>query len=331
MSSRVAIVVLNYKGLKDTLECIGSLEKQTYPDIYIVIIENGSHDNSAKKLQELESDKITLMCNDQNLGFAGGVNTGIQWALANDYDYIALLNNDATVDKDWVKNLVHSMERYESGITTGLMLTEDGKKIDSTGEQYSIWGLAFPRSRGHNKNEALMGDFVFGATGGASLYSAKMLRQIGMFDEDFFAYYEDVDISFRAQLAGWKIYYEPKAIAYHKLGKTSARMRSGFAVYQTFKNLPLIFIKNVPFGLLWPIGLRFALAYWLMLGKAITKGNGLPALKGMLMSIIYKPKKLVQRWKIQRNRRVSTDYVKSILWNDLPPEQTGLRKLFRKN
>lgn len=330
MSSKVAIVVLNYKGLKDTLECIKSLQKQTYKNLHLVIVENGSYDGSDAKLQQLESDQITVMCNDKNLGFAGGVNTGIRWALANDYDYIALFNNDAVADKGWAKKLVHSAEKHRSGITTGLLLTEDGKRIDSTSEQYSIWGLAFPRNRGHKKNESPSGEFVFGATGGASIYSAEMLRRIGLFDEDFFAYYEDVDISFRAQLAGWKVYYEPGAIAYHKLGQTSARMRSGFAVYQTFKNLPIVFIKNVPARLILPIGVRFMVAYWLMLGHAIARGNGLPALRGMLMSVFYKPKKLIQRWIIQQNKKVSTDYIKSVLWNDLPPEQTGLRKLFRR-
>ena len=109
-----------------------------------------------------------------------------------------------------------------------------------------------------------------------------------MFDEDFFMYYEDVDLSFRAQLAGWKVRFTPKAIAYHKVGASSKKV-PGLAVYNTFKNLPLVFIKNVPGKLFWYIGIRFLLTYWLIFASAIRHGNGWPAFKGALASIIHKP------------------------------------------
>lgn len=326
---KIAVIVLNYKGLKDTLECIASIEKQTYKNLHVVVVENGSNDGSLEKLQSLESDKLTVICNDSNLGFTGGVNTGIRWALANSYTYVALLNNDAVAAANWLECLVSASKRHDSSITTGLLLMYDGEVIDTTGEFLSKWGLGFPRSRGNKVLAAPDGGFVFGATGGATLYTSSMLRKIGLFDEDFFAYYEDNDISFRAQLAGWKVYYEPSAIAYHKLSQTSKRLRSGFAVYHTFKNMPLVFIKNVPFSLLFPIGIRFYTAYWLMVGRAITRGEGIPALHGVLMAILLTFKKLPSRWHIQRSKKVSTEYIKSILWDDLPPDQTGLRK-FRK-
>src|SRR5207253_2984925 len=138
---------------------------------------------------------------------------------------IALFNNDAVADKNWLQSLVNTMSaNSEVGIATSKLLLEDKKHIDSTGDFYSIWGMPLPRGRNQLDN----GQFdkpeeVFGATGGASLYRAKMLNEIGLFDEKFFAYYEDVDISFRARLAGWKVYYQPKAIAYHGLSKTSSR------------------------------------------------------------------------------------------------------------
>lgn len=331
-SNRVAVVVLNYKGISDTVDCIASLSRQTYENFTIVAVENGSHDGSAEKFKELEiqyGDKLITLYNDKNLGFDGGVNTGILWAMKNDFYYVALFNNDAVADKNWIKNLVSAALRHKSGITTGLLLREDGKSIDSSGDLYSKWGLGFPRNRGDDADQAPKGDYIFGATGGATLFSIPMLREIGIFDEDFFAYYEDNDISFRAQLAGWKVYYEPRAIAYHKLMQTSGRMRSGFAIYQTFKNLPLVFVKNVPLGLLIPIGIRFYTAYFLMLGNAIVKGNALPALQGALMSLFLSIKKLPERWKIQKNKHVQVDYIKSILWDDLPPDQTGLRKFRR--
>jgi GT2 family glycosyltransferase len=330
--SSVGVVVLNYKGIEDTVDCIASLSRQTYNDFVIIAVENGSRDGSAevfKKLEKQYGDKLVTLYNDKNLGFDGGVNTGIRWAFEHDLDFVALFNNDATADKDWVEHLVSASKEHESGITTGLLLREDGDSIDSTGDWFSKWGLGFPRNRGDDASLAPKGGYVFGATGGATLYSVPMLRDIGIFDEDFFAYYEDNDISFRAQLAGYKVYYEPAARAYHKLSQTSNRMPSGFAIYETFKNLPLVFVKNVPLALLIPIGLRFYLAYWLMLGNAVAKGMGWPALRGAFMAFVLGFKKLPARWHIQSRRKVSIDYIKEILWDDLPPDQTGLRK-FRK-
>ncbi len=329
-SSRVAVVVLNYKGMDDTIKCIASLSEQTYKNFTIVAVENGSHDGSVeafKKLEKQYGEKLVTLYNDKNLGFDGGVNTGIRWAIVNKYDYVALFNNDATADPKWLESLVIAAHEQQSGITTGLLLHGDGKTIDSTGELYSKWGLPFPRNRNDDVSQAPDSGPVLSGSGGASLFSVPMLEEIGLFDEDFFAYYEDNDIGLRAQLADWKVYYTKEAVAYHNQGSTANRMPSGFAVYQTFKNLPLVYIKNVPTGLLLPIGIRFYPAYWLMFANAIRRGNGGAALRGALMSIVLGCKKLPERWRIQRAKKVSTAYIKSILWDDLPPDQTGLRKL----
>jgi hypothetical protein len=328
---RVAIVVLNWNGITDTLDCLASLQKQSYKNFSIVVIDNGSTDNSVellRKYQEEHHENVDVVYNPKNFGFTGGVNTGIEWALNNDCDYVALFNNDSVADKDWLKHLVNSSEPDEIGISTGLLLHSDGKTIDSTGDWYSIWGLPFPRNRNDKTAKAPKGEYVFSASGGGSLYKTQMLREIGLFDDDFFAYYEDNDISFRAQLAGWKIAYVPKSVAYHKQGATSKKI-PGLAAYQTFKNLPLLFIKNVPRGLLFSIGVRFYLAYALMFFNAIKKGNGKYAIKGAWMAFWLGFKKIGERWVIQKNKRVSTKYIKNMLWNDLPPDQTGLRK-FRK-
>ena len=329
---RVAIVVLNYKRINDTVSCIETLLKQTHHNFTIIAIDNGSRDGSVEVLKELQvkhSKKLYTIFNRINKGFDGGVNTGIKWALSKNYDYIALLNNDALPEDTWLENLVAAAKENDAGITTGLLLHEDGKTIDSTGDYYSIWGLAFPRGRDQPTKSAPEAGLVFGASGGASLYSANLFHDIGIFDEPFFAYYEDVDISFRAQLAGYVVYYEPRAIAYHQQGATSSSM-PGFAIYQTFKNLPLLFIKNVPKSLLLSVGSRFCLAYTLMLGRAIIRGDGWPALKGGVRGfVLFWTHGLAQRRIIQQAKRVDDEYIKSILWHDLPPEQTGLRKLRR--
>ncbi|RYF29675.1 MAG: glycosyltransferase family 2 protein [Chloroflexi bacterium] len=335
--NRVAIVVLNYKGIEDTISCLASLSKQSYENFKIVLIENGSNDGSAEEFKKLELQRggsLHTIYNQKNLGFAGGVNCGIRWAIENEFDYVALFNNDAVADKDWLNELVSTAKEKQSGITTGLLLHEDGKTIDSTGDWYTTWGLPFPRNRNDPSNNAELEGYVFSGSGGASLFSTAMFKKIGLFDEDFFAYYEDTDLSFRAQLAGYKVYYQPKAIAYHKQGATSSKM-PGFAVMQTFKNLPLLLTKNVPNSLLLKTGTRFWFAYFLMLGHAIKKGNGTPAIKGYFQSIkLFWSGTLAKRKIIQTKKIATDDYIKSILWADLPPDQTGLRKLrkmFTKN
>jgi GT2 family glycosyltransferase len=218
--------------------------------------------------------------------------------------------------------------KKDVGAVTGLLLHDHKKTIDSTGDWYSTWGLAFPRNRGERPEIAAKSGYVFGATGGASLYRTKIFDDIDVFDESFFAYYEDVDVSFRAQLAGWKVYYTDKAIAYHEQGGSSKKI-PGFTIYSTFKNLPLLYIKDVPRKFLFAIGIRLLLAYWLMLFNTIKYGTFLYALKGWLMSVVYAPGAVVKRFRIQSKRKVSNEYIWSMLWQDLPPEQSGLRK-FRK-
>jgi GT2 family glycosyltransferase len=329
--NRVAIVVLNWNGIEDTLECLKSLERQTYSSFHVVVVDNGSIDDSKVKLDAYSSDhpdSVDIIYKPKNLGFAGGVNVGIRWAIKNRFDSVALFNNDAVADKNWLKELVEASKSNSVAITTGLLLHGNGKTIDSTGDWYSSWGLPFPRNRNDKTDKAAAAGYVFSASGGASLYKIEVFHTIGLFDEDFFAYYEDLDVSFRAQLAGFKVYYTPRAIAYHKQGATSGKI-PGFAVYQTFKNLPLVYSKNVPRSLLFSIGIRFRLAYLLILVNAIKNGNGKPALRGVGAGFKLSFRAMKERGLIQSSRVVADEYIKSIIWPDLPPEQTGLRR-FRK-
>lgn len=322
---KVCVVVLNWNAYEETIVCLENILKFNIR-FTLVLVDNGSTDNSIEKLKPFEN-RVKFIKNTSNLGFAGGVNKGIRWCIKNNFEFVALINNDAIPEYNWLNLNVSFMQQDASvGIVTGLMLDSQGKYIDSASEEYSNWGLPFPRDRNKKKEDAPVASYVFGATGGGSLYRTSMLKEIGLFDEDFFAYYEDVDLSFRAQLAGWKVYYNPLAITYHKRGLTSNKI-PGFTTYQTFKNLPLLYVKNVPVSMLFSIGIRFKLAYLIMLSKAIFKGKGKYAVKGLLMSCILVVKKIPSRIKIQSNKKVSSYYIRSILWRDLPPNQSGLRKL----
>jgi GT2 family glycosyltransferase len=150
-----------------------------------------------------------------------------------------------------------------------------------------------------------------------------------LFDEDFFAYYEDIDLSFRARLARWKVRYEPKSIAYHQIGATSSKI-SGFTTYQTVKNLPLLFFKNVPRRYLFKVGWRFYIAYSLFIIRAITRGQIWPVIKGCLKVAYLSIRVLRKRIHIQRSKQVSDKYIWEMLTHDLPPNAHALRTLRTK-
>jgi len=328
-TSRVAVIVPNWNG-KDVLPaCLNSLQSQSLKP-HIVVVENGSTDGS-EKLIAARYPQVTVLSQSKNLGFAGGVNVGITHALDRDYKYVALFNNDAVADKNWLKELVKTLDKNsEAGIATCSFLSSDGKRFDSTGELYTIWGLSYPRGREEPVSAAYATQtYVFGASGGASLYRTTMLQQIGLFDEKFFAYYEDVDLSFRAQLAGWKVVYAPEAIAYHKIGATSSRIK-GFATYQTMKNLPMLFWKNVPLGLIPYILPRLFIVYWAFVASSILKGKGWPALKGLLIYLKNQPYVFKERRKIQKSKTVSNTYIWGMMTHDLPQNAYRLRVLRAK-
>lgn len=333
-----AIVIPNWNGIDEVGASIKSLRNQTMA-VTVIVVDNGSVDGS-REMIEKDFPDVVLLPQPKNLGFAGGVNKGITYALEHDFQYIGLFNSDAAANPEWAETLVKTLiDEPGAGIATGLLLHGDGKTIDSTGDWYSIWGLPFPRGRGKLTESADKAGPVFSGSGGASIYRASLFKKIELFDETFFAYYEDVDISFRAQLAGFTVAYEPAAIAFHERGSASVRMGatrqtsetkvSGFTIYQTFKNLPLLYLKNVPSGLLTKIGVRFYCAYFLILANAIKNGYGASALKGLGKSLMLLPHALRERTRIQDSKSVSANYIQSILWPDLPPDQTGLRKFRR--
>jgi GT2 family glycosyltransferase len=241
-------------------------------------------------------------------------------------------------DKDWLKHLVAFLENNPKyGAAACCILHSDGKTIDSTADQYTIWGIPFPRGRDEPATDRYNEDRdIFGASGGASLYRVAMLKEIGVFDQDFFAYYEDIDLSFRAQLAGWKVAFVPESFVYHAQGKTAARLGKAkvgdrganpFTTKQYMKNLPFVIVKDLPIGILRRVLPRFLLAYTIFFIKALASKRAGSALKGVLIFWLKFPKKLIERRHIQKRRKVSNEYLWSIFVHDLPPNAHKLRTL----
>lgn len=330
VKNRLAIIVLNWNGADDAIECMDSLLAQALvPDI--ILVDNFSSDDSVERLENYiaaHSDaSIHFVKNPINAGYAGGENVGIRYALEAGYDYIGTLNPDATADQNWTSALTDELDAHPGlGIATGILARNDRKTIDSTGDFYTTWGIPGPRGRDGLLSEAPKEpEYIFGATGGGFIARRELFEKVGLFDETFFMYFEDVDLCFRAQLMGYKVRYSPHAIAYHKLSASTNKV-PGLAVTQTFKNLPTLFVKNVPLRLAVSMYPRFVLAYSLILGNAVAKGGGVPALKGWALSWKNLIHMFRERRRIQSSRIVSDDYIDSIILHDIPPEQTGLRK-----
>lgn len=325
------IVVPNWNGKAELARCLPSLLKQTVP-AQVVVVDNGSSDGSSHFIKS-KFPEVTLIELSRNHGFTGGVNAGIRHALAEGADYIALFNNDAVAEPDWLKHLLTRIKKDPKiGIVTGKLL-KTGGQIDSVGEAYSIWGLPFPVGR----NQSDSGQFnkarlVTAASGGASLYRAKMLKQIGLFDQEFFAYYEDVDLALRAQSRRWQVWFEPTAIARHRVGGTSRKL-PGFAAYHSLKNTYYLYAKNMPAKLYWKYLPRFLISVLLVSWRNLFKGNFKAFFVVPLRLLLSFPYMAYQRLRIQHQRQISAAQFDKLLYRGAPPTSrtlTKLSKLFDK-
>ncbi|HEX8182890.1 MAG TPA: glycosyltransferase family 2 protein [Candidatus Saccharimonadales bacterium] len=320
------VVIPNINGGDGLLRAVDSLVLQTTP-LHIIIVDNASTDDSIQNLLK-KFPLIEIIKHSNNKGYAGGVNPGFKRALELGASYTAPFNNDAVADPRWLERLVTFLDSHQDyGAAASKVQDIKKNKLDSSGEFYSVWGLPYPRGRSNsNISRYDMDTEIFAASGAASLYRTKTIADVGLLDEDFFAYYEDVDLGFRMQLMGWKVGYVPQSVVYHATGSTSSRIH-GFTTLQTLKNQPLVLWKNVPTKYLWSVSWRFIIAHNLIFLRAIFSGNIKAACTGYFKAAWLILRKTSQRKSIQKRKRVSDDYIWSIMTHDLPPNATALRRL----
>jgi GT2 family glycosyltransferase len=331
---KTVVVVPNWNGLDFLADCLNSLVAQSARNFSITVVDNGSTDGSRELVQH-EYPSVKLIRRDKNYGFTGGTNPGIQDAIACGAAYIALLNNDAVADKNWLQFLVETADQDQGlgSVTSKILQFGAERKIDSTGDFYSSWGLPFPRGR----DEIDQGQFdsddqrcVFAGTGGATLFRTRMLCEIGLFDQDFFAYYEDIDLGFRGQLCGWKAAYEPRALVCHRVHGTSARIPN-FTRYHAHKNAIYVYHKNMPAKLWWKYLPCFLMGMAAMAATSLRRRQFSPLLKAYAVALIKTPATIRKRCWIQRRRKVSADYIDALLYHALPPgHHRLLYKLFSR-
>lgn len=316
---KLAVVIPNLNGAHMLAKCLESLKKQTVK-AEIIVADNGSTDDSVYIIEE-QFPEVTLIKSHKNLGFAGGVNLGLRYALENGFEAVALFNNDAVADKYWLEELVNSLkENPRIGVVTCKFMRDDKKHFDSTGDNYSTRGIPFPRGRNRlDKGQFDVPEYVFGASGGASLYRAKMLEEIGLFDERFFAYYEDVDISFRARLASWEVFYTPNSVAYHMVSGTSSAMGTNFSHFHSNKNFYYLYLKNMPGRLFWKYLPLFAYQGARSLASSLVNRRILSYLKAMFLVIWNLPGVFIDRVRIQSRRKAGINEIEDYLHKGRPP------------
>lgn len=240
---RVSVVIPNWNGLHLLQACLAALDSQIFSDFEIIVVDNGSSDGSVPWLQR-QSGQIRSIFLDKNTGFPAAVNRGIE---ASDAAYIVLLNNDTIPDKDWLKNLVDAMDKNLQATfgASRILLHQPPHLIDSAGDGFNIRFGGFNIGAGDTADSHSDACWVFGACAGAAIYRRELFEDIGLFDEDYFLVFEDVDLSLRAQLAGHRCQYIPNAVVYHHRGASTATA-SEEVLLRSWRNHIWVAAKNLP-------------------------------------------------------------------------------------
>jgi GT2 family glycosyltransferase len=309
---RASIIIPNWNGAHHLPVCLDALRAQTYPDSEVVLVDNGSTDGS-QALVTKQYPEVRLLALRHNLGLTGGNNAGFRAAQG---DILISLNNDTEVHPRFVEALVNAlMEHPEAGMAATKMLLFDRRDhIHSAGDGYGMNGIPFNRGV-WQRDEGQFDEpgWIFGGCGGAVAYQRAMLDDVGLFDESFFMYCEDVDLNWRAQLAGWRCWYTPESVIYHKLSATGG---GSIASYYTGRNTLWVIAKNYPAALLRKHWARVLRAQGAITRDALRAWRGEASrarLRGQLAGLLGWPKMLNRRQAIQSSRRVPDEYIESLL------------------
>jgi len=268
----VSVVIVNWNGLEDTKECLASLEKQTYAEREVVVVDNGSEDGSKPYLKKQKG--ITYVDLDKNYGFTGG---HIQGAKAAKGRYLAIINNDLVLDPDWLAQVVQTAQRHTDAAVVGGKLykwNDQNPAYDETNDFYS-WQEVDPKT-GYTRTLLTGADecSVDSISGAALLIDTEALKKVGYFDDDFFAYYEETDLIARLLRAGYRAYYTPKALAWHKVaGSTEAGEESHFYLYMMHRNRYLFGVKNLDTRYLKYFQKNYSKEYWRALIGGLFRPN----------------------------------------------------------
>jgi GT2 family glycosyltransferase len=310
----VSVIVLNYNGRKWLVDCLESLlSQQNAPAFEIVFVDNASSDGSAAFVAE-RFPSVRIVQNARNLGFAAGNNAGARVARG---AWLAFLNNDTVAAREWVAKLWQAAtdpahEENVALVTSRIESLARPGVLDSAGDGYLRAGGAFKRGHGAPASEFPQSEEVFGACGAACMIRRDVFDLLGGFDERFFMVYEDVDLSYRARLAGFRCWYEADAVVRHA-GSGTLGVASSAAVYYGQRNLELTWLKNTPLLLLlWTLPSHVVYSSAGLL-HYVLRGRGISALLGKAAVLPAVPGLLLRRRAVQRERRVGLRSLRSVM------------------
>ena len=300
----VTVVIPNYKGEAYLRPCVESLFAGTGLEMDVIIVDNGSRDGCVEEIRRLYP-QVECVCLDQNYGFCKAVNIGIRKA---ETPYVFLLNNDTLVCKGAVEALLASVkkDRRIFSVEAKMIQYQDRTKIDSAGTFYNAFGWAYARGKDRPADQYRKRGPVFSACAGAAMYRREVFEEIGLFDEEHFAYLEDVDVGYRARIAGYRNVYEPMARIIHVGSAASGSRHNEFKVrlsarnnlYLIYKNMPVLqILLNLPFLLA-----GFLVKYLFFLKK----GLGAIYLKGLMEA----PKLMKKKKKVLYQKGHLKNYLK---------------------
>lgn len=312
ISAKATVVILNWNGLAYLEHCLSTVLAQTYPNFEVVLVDNGSTDGSAGWVAD-HFPQVRVIALTENLGFAAGNNQAIAQS---DGEYVVTLNNDTWVEPQWLAELVRAAELDpQVGMCASKMLfARHPEMINSTGISMDRVGIAWDRQGGEtdNREERAVIE-VFGPCAGAALYRRTMLEQIGLFDIDFFAYLEDVDLAWRAQLCGWRCLYSPQARVYHVHSGTSGE-GSIFKARLLGRNKVWTILKNYPLPQLLRYGILIAFYDLAAIGYSVLGRRDGIALAGRLQGLrqlpaIWRKRQVTQALMRQHNPRADHEWL----------------------
>jgi GT2 family glycosyltransferase len=307
----VSVIIPNWNGAHHLPVCLDSLQRQTYTHVEVIVVDNGSHDDSLDILAQYPGVQVLAL--GENRGFTGACNAGFRAAHG---DIQVLLNNDTEVDARWLAVVVDAFDHHpEVGLVASKMLLFDRRDIFHTAGDYVTFdGMAHNRGvwqqdEGQYDHEA----YVFSACGGSSAYRKTMLVEIGLLDDDFFFSFEDVDLAWRAQLAGWRCLYAPDAVVYHKLKASGGGVTASF---HDGRNRIYTLAKNYPADL-WRAHRREVIgAQWRLVREALRLWRGAAAratLRGIATGVVGVPRMWRKRQAIQAMRHVDAAYLEKLM------------------
>jgi GT2 family glycosyltransferase len=303
-----SVVIPNWNGAKHIRVCLNALRRQTRPPYEMILVDNASQDES-RALLASEFPEVKVIALASNKRFAGACNIGIR---ASKGDAVALLNNDTEADEGWLENVAKCFAAHPDAgfVASKLRLFDQRDKLHSAGDFYSVRGVPGNRGVWQVDDGSYDVDYVFGACGAASVYRREMLDKIGLLDEAFEFSCEDVDLSWRAQLAGYKCAFAHDAIVYHKVSATGGGIVNS---YHDGRNFIWLLVKDVPSDVLRAnlgkiVGEQFKITR-----DAIKAWRGEAArmrLKGQLAGVVGIPKMMAKRKAVQRAKASDVDVMR---------------------